>query len=126
MTQHDFLAIPEVAAAGLKEWRPLKGGLTNETLLLETGQGRWVLRYNLPAPGVDREREQRALAVATHLGLVPTIVACRPASGYLLTEYCVDAPWRRSDVVDAPRLEVLTRRLRELHESPIGASAMNP
>ncbi len=124
MTSEQFETIPEVADAGLKSWRDLPGGLSNRSILLETGFGPWVLRLNQENPGVDRLREQRALAIATRLGLAPDVIACRPDQGYLLTEFHTDPVWSREQLVEPHNLELLTRRLRELHQVPAGDEAV--
>lgn len=107
--------IPEVEAAGVRDFRVLARGSSNLSLDVDTGRGRWVVRLNREVPGVDREVEARVLAAVAPAGLAPPLIACDPRAGYLITEFLDGPVWRARDLDGSDRLEALARRLRRLH-----------
>ena len=119
-------SIPELADRGPFKFQALAGGLTNRNFLLTGTEGRLVLRLNNQAPGVDREREAIALTLASELGIGATIVANKPAAGYLLTEY-IDGPvWTPEQARDPEAQERLGHCLRRLHQSVVDLPAFKP
>ena len=59
----------------------LAGGSVNDSWLVDTDDGRYVLRIQGPAwrsPGVDRRREQEAQRLAAAAGLAPAVIAQSP------------------------------------------------
>jgi thiamine kinase-like enzyme len=105
------------ALAGAK-FEPIRGGLSNYAWKAEQHGRSWFVRLGGPESatlGVDRWSERALLAVADSAGLAPSLVACEPSSGLLVTRFIAGAPWRREDARDLRNVERLSERLRVLH-----------
>ncbi|MCP5146118.1 MAG: phosphotransferase family protein [Gammaproteobacteria bacterium] len=93
--------------------RPLPGGLTNATFLIEADGCPLVLRLSHPQPGrlgIDRQRELRLLSKGAAAGIAPSIIHAAPDDGILVTEYLdmPAAPLPRTDAQAASLLDSLT------------------
>lgn len=122
----------EAALATWRRWQPrpasppvvlrrLEGGITNDTWLLDTGDGgRVALRLNSVHDkplAIDRRREYRIHAAAAAAELAPTIHFCSPAAGVLVTDWLqgrelTGADFRAPATVE--RLRQLVERLQRL------------
>lgn len=106
--------------AGVRQLRALHGGSVNELWRVDTDAGRFVLRQDGPAwrrPGVDRDREGVAHALAAAAGLAPRIVARTAGGDVLVTEFIEGRVWSAADY-DQPaqraRLGALLGRVHRL------------
>lgn len=104
--------------------RPLHGGLSNSSHLIEADGALWVLRINspIPMPGIDRDREARILKHAVAAGLAPEVLCCAPDSGVLITRYIDGRHWRPHELGAGSRQD----RLLELIQSVSRLSAEPP
>lgn len=125
-------AVPGAGAGATARISALPGGLVNRSFLVETPQGRFVLRLNA-APdaahelGVDRDAEHAAQRLAAMAGLAPRLLAVAGDRGWQVSEFVA------GEVADAALLatpRVLARfgatlaRLRavDLGAAPDGAA----
>lgn len=98
--------------------KPLTGGLTNQSFLIEANNERLVLRRNSAiseALDLNRNAEAAALRHAGKAGLCAPVIHCDPGHQYLVTRYIQGQPWRAGEV-DA--LKQLAQMLRAIHELP--------
>lgn len=98
--------------------RPLPGGLTNRSFLLEAGGERLVLRRNSPlsaALDLNRSAEEQALRLADRAGLCAPLVYCDPGHQYLVTRYLGGDQW---DAANEGALQQLAQLLRDIHRLP--------
>lgn len=109
-------ALAEVKAAGLSEVEPLAGGSINQSWRVSTGKGQWVVRRNATGAGVDRDLECRIARRVADAELGPEVIACEP--GYQITRFVDQPAWNPDDLGDVQRVDLLARRLRELHALP--------
>jgi thiamine kinase-like enzyme len=115
-------AVPGLAAGA----RPLAcerlaGGTVNDSWLVQTGAGRFVLRLDGAAwrrPGVERGRELLLHERAAAAGLAPRILRSLPQQGVLVCEYLPGADWLAEDLADPAHLMQLGERLAMLHALP--------
>jgi aminoglycoside phosphotransferase (APT) family kinase protein len=107
--------IPTIKSAGLLDVTPFDQGLSNQSLLVETRKGQWVVRLNRPQVGVNRSLEAEILQLIEPLKITPTIIENNPKAGYLITEYLAKPTWTRANFADANQLESLQSQLKHLH-----------
>ncbi|WP_231759725.1 choline kinase family protein [Microbulbifer elongatus] len=98
--------------------RPLGGGLTNHSFLIQTGSDRLVLRINAAnssALDLNRSAEVEALTHASKANLSAPLVYSDPGHRYLITRFIDATPLtltRPNAIAD------LSRLLRQLHRLP--------
>lgn len=76
--------------------KPLTGGLTNHSYLVNADGRRLVLRLNAEngaALGIDRHRERTVLAAIAGQDFAPLVVYCAPHEQLLVTEYIEGVHW---------------------------------
>lgn len=110
--------IPCIQQAGLLDWQPLIHPGNNQLAVVNTGQGRWLVRSNHDLPGVDRVFEQQLLQQLQNQPWVPRLIAADPEVGYLVTSYLDAMTWRRADYSDPNKVKVLADQLNTLHQMP--------
>jgi thiamine kinase-like enzyme len=111
-------ADPEIAALAAGRLTPLAGGLANRAWRLEHAGRAWFVRAS-PAGGaglgVDRGAECRLLALVSRAGLAPPVLACRPQSGLLVTEFVAGRTWSAGDALGPSGLRRVAHALARLH-----------
>lgn len=106
--------------------RPLDGGLTNDTWLLERDARKAVLKVDpeprsIPLNG--REFEARIQRSAYAAGLAPKVLFANET--VYLTEYVEGTPWSTEDLFDERKLEQLGAALRQVHALPLSGRTFN-
>ncbi|MDX1569209.1 MAG: phosphotransferase [Xanthomonadales bacterium] len=94
---------------------PLGGGLTNRSFVLRGDFGKWVLRLNGLAPGIDRQREAAALDVVGPAGFGPEVIRNDPATGFLLYHFLPGQTLTVARARSAAGQRSVGRWLRRLH-----------
>lgn len=101
----------------IRDFYPLKQGLTNLSCHFATDDGEWVYRH--PGVGtellIDREGEVAALETARTLGVDGTFVYEDPERGWKISRFVPNA--RQPDPHDPEQLERMMRMGRRVHES---------
>ena len=97
---------------------PLRGGVTNQSFLVTGDFGRWVLRVNVDARGVDRHREKVVLDSITDARWAPEVIRNEIRDGYLLYEYRPEPVWNGDHARSAVGQRLLGTWLSELHARP--------
>lgn len=118
-------AIPELAGRACRV-EPLSGGLVNRSFVLSGDFGRWLLRVNGSAPGIDREREAQVLAALAGTGLGPEVIRNDPDTGFLLYRYIEGRPWSNERARSAEGQRRLGGWLRQLHDLRCEGAPLNP
>ncbi|MCK7595957.1 phosphotransferase family protein [Microbulbifer sp. CAU 1566] len=98
--------------------RPLEGGLTNRSFLIDAGDKKLVLRINAPnslALDLNRAAEAEALQQASPKDLCAPLVYVDPAHRYLLTQFVDGAPL---DINQPQAFAQLAQLLRQIHQLP--------
>lgn len=114
------------------EVKALPGGRgANSVLRVTTPEGRFVLRERRPPirrPGAEPEQELLAHTIAARAGLAPLLLDAAPDGRWLLMEYLDTPSWTAGMLMAPPGLELLCRRLQELHGLPVpeGARLFDP
>lgn len=109
---------PRWSAASPTVVKPLTGGLTNRSFLIEADSELLVLRRNSAiseALDLNREAEAAALRHADQAGLCAPVIYCDPNHQYLVTRY-IQGQSRR--VTEAESLKQLAQLLRRIHALP--------
>ena len=101
----------------IRDFYPLKQGLTNLSCHFSTDAGEWVYRH--PGVGtellIDRAGELAALETARNLGIDDTFVFEDPKQGWKISRYIPNS--RQPDPHDPAQLARMMYTGRELHES---------
>ncbi len=134
------MPIPERVQAAVDTWgrwslplqcpprviKPLAGGLTNQSYLVNADGRRLVLRVNAQysaALGIDRHREQTILAAIAGQDFAPLVVYCAPHEQLLVTEYIEGEHWSAHELAQSTeKRTALMALLERIHQSPITAS----
>ncbi|MFA0812856.1 phosphotransferase [Microbulbifer epialgicus] len=98
--------------------KPLTGGQTNQTFLIQSGTEQLVLRINSQvskALDLNRGAETHALINANHAGLCAPLVYADPTHRYQVTRFISGHPWKKNA---AGSLEQLARLLSSIHRLP--------
>lgn len=100
-------------------WRPLKGGLSNQTFLVETARQKGVLKIDT-APrtaGLNRRIDEKRIqtTAAEKLLAAPVLFA---AERVYLSEYLPGRAWTSTDLRDEANLERLAELLKRVHALP--------
>ncbi len=93
---------------------PLKGGISNESWLVEDGHGRHVVRFgkDYPFHHVFRDREVMVARAACEAGFAPELQFAAP--GVMVTEYLGAKTYGAEDVrANHARIATLMRRFHE-------------
>ena len=96
----------------------LYGGTVNESFLVDTSAGRFVVRLHDPAAavlGADHEREAQLHAAAAAAGLAPALIHVDAAHRFMIMEYVAGELWTSQDFGRADRLQQLGGALHALH-----------
>lgn len=112
--------IPGIEPAKAR-YRPLGGGLSNRSWLVETEDRRLVMRLDGPrtkAIGMDRRTEAAILRSAAGQGVAPEVVFADPEAGLLVYEYLPGRCWTLADLESDANLEALAQLLRKVHALP--------
>lgn len=102
---------------GRPRWQPLKGGLSNESFLVEDAAGRHVVRFceDFSCHQVSRQRELAAARAAHAAGFAPEIVHAGP--GVMVSRFIEGRTYDAADIrTDIPRIARLVRCFH--HEMP--------
>ena len=114
----------ELLSAGFPGWgtftlNPIRGGLTNLNLLIETGSGeKFVAR--LPGKdtdlfGINRQTEHAISRVAWEIGIAPEPVAFLAEHEILVTRFVEGGP---IETTDPATIRSVARLLHRLHSAP--------
>lgn len=112
--------IPGIEPAKAR-YRPLGGGRSNRSWLVETEDRKLVLRLDGPqarALGLDRHTELAILERASDQGISPEVVYADAAAGILVYEYLPGRCWTRADLESDANLEALAALFRRVHALP--------
>lgn len=107
----------------------LSDGPTNSSYLVRRGDELCVLRLDKPLArelGLDRDAEHdiSESVFLARLGAEP--LHYDPESGITLRRYLPGRAWSEADLQDAAKLQLLARRLRDLHASPAVGNPYSP
>jgi len=97
------------------------GGKVNNSFLVRTRRGRFVVRLNENSgadPGLDRQRELAIHTVAANAGIAPAVVYAAADQTCLITEYIDGRLWTPHYFTRMRDLRSLGQRLRTLHALP--------
>ncbi|SEA15324.1 choline kinase family protein [Microbulbifer marinus] len=97
--------------------KPLTGGLTNRSFLLQAGGDQLVLRRNSAisaALDLNRVAEYQALLHADNAGLCAPLIYCDPEHQYLVTRFIDGGGWSKSGAGALPQLAQLLRGIHAL------------
>ncbi|WP_193163099.1 phosphotransferase [Microbulbifer hainanensis] len=97
--------------------RPLTGGLTNRSFLIEANGERLVLRRNSPisdALDLNRSAEAAALRCADSAGICAPVIYCDPNHQYLVTRFIEGRQWGDPEAASLKQLAQLLRRIHAL------------
>lgn len=111
MTPHERIQALPVWAGKITSITPLKGGLSNESFLVEDGAGKHVVRFgrDFPFHHVFREREAAAARAAHAAGFAPELLYAAP--GVMVSAYLDAKTFAAADVrADISRLAELISR----------------
>ena len=116
---------PETILAELPGWkgatyRELGGGLTNQTLLVEVGDRRAVLKIDEKprgAPFNSRLREAQIQNTAVLAGLANKVILVTDT--VYMTEYVEGVIWSNNCLEDNDNLDSLAAALKKLHSLPL-------
>ncbi|ARN74349.1 choline/ethanolamine kinase family protein [Oceanicoccus sagamiensis] len=98
--------------------RPLHGGLTNKTYLVESLGQRYVVRINAAnsrALDLRRDIESRALMFAADAGIGAELVYFDPYECYLVTRYLDAKPWTVTESQAPEGIQLLASLLKTIH-----------
>ncbi|BBM03147.1 choline kinase family protein [Microbulbifer sp. GL-2] len=98
--------------------KPLTGGQTNQTFLIQSVNELLVLRNNSQLGDVfdlDRDTESSVLISASYTGICAPLVYTDPTHRYQVTQFISGNPWKKSA---AGALEQLANLLRDIHSLP--------
>lgn len=101
--------------------RELKGGLTNQSYLLQAGGKRLVLRLNADNTndlGLDRALEIQVLQRASAAGVAPALVYSDQPRDILITKYHDGHRWEDNHSSDPNKLQQLAKLLKTTHGLP--------
>ncbi len=115
--------VPGWKRADATEFRPLAGGLTNQSFRFEIGGDPFKLRVsgeNTRRLGIDREAELAALSAAARAGLAPEVVCFLRPEGHLVTRFVPGTVWGKADLARPEVMRRAVETLRRVHRlSPI-------
>ena len=86
------------------------GGLSNQSYLVETKSGKFVIRLNSANEnlGISRNRERQILEKIANLNFAPEV--CRWTPNYLVTKYI------KPTTAENPSLKVIADLFRQIHQ----------
>jgi len=100
----------------------LKGGLTNRTYRVRSGEKDCVLRIDAEhtsAVMADRSCELAILGRAGKAGVAPAVVYADIDKGILLTKFLPGPVWQEEDLKNPDYIELLADVLRRVHALPL-------
>lgn len=112
----------EAASAQITE---LKGGLTNRTYHVRSGEKECALRISAVHTSMvlpHRSYELAILDQASKAGVAPGVVYADVEKGILLTEYLPGPVWQATDLENPKAIETLVDILRRVHALPLCGS----
>jgi thiamine kinase-like enzyme len=107
----------------------LANGPTNQTVLLEHFEAKYVLRVDKPLAkdlGLDRHAEEAICRMVAAAGFAPELVYMDHSRGVSLRRFVAGTNWLESDLRNAGWLKRLAALLRKLHALPAVESVFNP
>jgi aminoglycoside phosphotransferase (APT) family kinase protein len=107
----------------------LAGGSVNQTLLVQSRAGRFVVRSagaGAARLGVDRRREAAFQSIAAAAGLAPRILAASTDARILVAEYVPGRTWSATDFGDRRALRRLAERLHALRGVAVPPALATP
>lgn len=108
------------SARGLR-LRPLPGGHSNSSWLVETEAEQAVLRIDacrVPPPVVDRRRELEVLRCAAAAGLAPAVLFADPTTGTLVTRFIAAEVLSAEEIRRPDTLRQVAAILKRVHSLP--------
>ncbi|MEM9303767.1 MAG: phosphotransferase, partial [Pseudomonadota bacterium] len=109
--------VPELRGEDI-QMAPLRGGVTNQSFLVTGDFGRWVLRVNVDARGVDRQRERMVLDTIADARWAPEVIRNGINDGYLLYVYRNEPVWTRDHARSSSGQRLMGTWLADLHGRP--------
>lgn len=93
----------------------LKGGISNESYLVEDATGRYVVRFgqDYPFHHVSRHREAMITQAAHRAGFAPRL--CHSGDGVMVSEYLGAKTWEATDV--RANIERVASLIRDFHHT---------
>lgn len=117
--------VQELGLGTLRSMAPLPGGLTNENHVVETEQGRFVVRFNGDKnnPFLDRRAEAALYEVLRTFDppLADTVYAICPDEGYKVSRYEDHHPCRSDSEADVAAVLDTLRRVHTVENPPVQA-----
>lgn len=98
--------------------RPLSGGLTNKTYLLQSADQQLVLRINAAnsiALDLNRQAEIEVLQAVADTGIAAKLIYSDPEYRYIVTEFIVAEPWSLHYSNSDVGVDKLAALLRTIH-----------
>ena len=120
------MEVEEIFASIMKEEclevKELQGGVTNQSFLVQTMSGKYILR--VPGKGtneyINRGYEIENMRRISVLGFIPQIVYSDTVSGIIISEYIDEnQPMQIKDLYNSARLKLINEKLIQLHHSDI-------
>ena len=108
--------------------KPLSGGLSNASFLIEAYGRQCVARIAPPGntyPGIDPKREQAVLQMLQNTALAPPVIHHDPTRNLLITEYLPGRHWRQEDSADQALTSKLLQKARQLHTLPFALEPLD-
>jgi thiamine kinase len=106
----------------------LKGGLTNNSFLIQAGGKQWVLRINAKnsaALDLNRELEYKILSLPGINHVAPNIVYCDSEKKFLVTEYLPGKVWTSKEINKPKNIIDLALLLKTIHQLDIVDSTLD-
>lgn len=108
--------------------RPLPGGLTNRSYLLQSQGERYVLRINAKNHrqlDLDRRAEIEILQAVGEIGVATELVYADPAEGFLVTKFVDGDPWQRHMSGTTDTISQIADLLKTIHQLDGGDRVMD-
>jgi thiamine kinase len=119
-------AVQQLPGWAHASWRPLHGGLTNDTFLLEADDRKAVLKVDPEPRSIplnQREFEARIQRSAHAAKLAPQVLFANET--IYLTEYIAGDVWTAAELLDQEKLDELARALKRVHALPLSGRTFN-
>ncbi len=125
LSAYDALTIIPGWDAASAQINELKGGLTNRTYHVRSGEKECALRISAVNTSMVLPRRWCELAIldqASKAGVAPGVLFADVEQGILLTEYLPGPVWQSRDLEKPKTIEVLVDILRRVHALPLCGS----
>lgn len=110
-------ALSGIEIGSVRSAEHIKHGLTNESWLVRSDAGAWVVRLSNTEEAslqIDRVSEALILDAVAGAGLGPEVMRCDPARHLLVTRHA-GGTWSESAALAPGNIERIARLLRKLH-----------